>query len=85
MALSFSDGFFDRYNADLERLDCGARVTASPSCSADRFLLVDLDGKPIGELPSNIPSDAIAAVMTLVERSFEDGVLTGRAMERAEL
>ena len=78
------DLLFGPYNAELERLGCGARVTIPASRKPSTFLVVDLDGKPIGELPSSLPANALAAVMLLVEHSFEEGVKTGRALARPE-
>jgi hypothetical protein len=79
-----SDRFFDRYNEDLERLDSGVRVAPAISGMTDAMTIVDLDGKTIGDLPRSIDPAALAAVMLLVEKSFEEGVQTGRALERAE-
>jgi hypothetical protein len=76
--------FFDRYNVDLERLDSGVRVAPTTSGVTEAMTIVDLDGKTIGDLPRSIEPRALAAVMLLVEKSFEDGVQTGRAIERAE-
>ena len=83
MSLDGEDGedFFGRYNAELEALGCGVRISASSARMSGLMAIVDLDGKTIADLPRSIEPAALSAVMLLVERSFEEGVRTGRAHE----
>ena len=75
--------FFDRYNEKLDALGCGVRVAASATGDVGLMTIVDIDGKTIADLPTSIEPPALDAVMTLVEKSFEEGVQTGRALEQS--
>jgi len=75
------EAFFDRYNAELEQLGCGTRVCGSACGKRDMMSVVDLDGKPIADLPRSIDPPALSVVMLLVEKSFEEGVRIGRSLE----
>lgn len=76
--------FFGFYNERLAALHCGVRASPATSGVSSAMTIVDLDGKTIGDLPRSIDPAALSAVMLLVERSFEEGVQIGRALERAE-
>ena len=78
-----AEDFFGRYNAELETLGSGVRIAASSVCVKTMMAIVDLDGKTIADLPRSIDPPALAAVMLLVERSFAEGVETGRELERS--
>lgn len=85
MGIDGEDGeaFFARYNSELERLACGARIAATATRRPAYMTVVDLDGKTIGDLPMSIDPEALDAVLSLIEQSFEEGVQTGRDLERA--
>lgn len=52
--------FLDRFNEDLLRLACGARVAAIAG-SLDEMEIVDLDGASIGRIPTRVDPDVFAA------------------------
>jgi hypothetical protein len=75
--------FIAAFNAELDKLDCGARVEEIPD-NAREMDIVTLDGGSIGRIPCGIGPEAFAAFMLIVEQQFEEAIATVRgALNRA--
>ena len=75
--------FLVRFNDELDKLGCGGRIRAVGD-DENVIEIVDLDGKPIGTVPTRFEPSLIADVLLIAERTFEEGVAVGKARGRDE-
>ena len=74
--------FLESFNEDLRRLACGARVAAVAD-TVREMVIMDLDGTPVGRIPTRIEPETFAAMMLLIEDSFAQGVVAGKGQRPA--